>query len=103
MGTPRVTGRLPRVIKPETVEIGDVISYQEPETRGRRVTFQGMIGYRQDINGVRTYFTGEGAALMEWAPGRKMGVCTLLRAAEQPQTPLSIFEAAGLDDSERYD
>lgn len=95
----RVTGRLPRVIPPETVEVGDFISYQGPEERGRRVTFTGLVGYRQDVGDVRTYYTAEGASLLAWSPGRKMGTVTLLRAAEYPAQPLELFE--GL--SERYE
>ena len=87
---------VPRIIKPELVEIGDVIVVTLPESRGITQTKRGRVSKRVDSGDVRTYTTDEGAILFTWQPERPRLVKIIL-VDRQPFQQVELFSMIELD------
>lgn len=80
---------IPRVIKPELIELGDTISVVHPRDQGIVCILEGVVHERKDSGNVRYLITKEGATLLAWTPGRNVKV-TLLSRPEFKQESLTI-------------
>lgn len=88
--TPR---RLPRVIQPSTVEIGDLISVEFPKDKGMVMTLKGRVADRYDRGDTRYMIVEGGAVILAWSPKENRPVTvTLHERREAPQTQLAIFD-----------
>lgn len=85
---------LPRLIAPENVQEGDMVSAEYPTMCGVIVTMRGTCAKRVEVGNRTQWRTAEGANLFSYSPGYpKNPRVTLLARAEYPQQTLSLFES----------
>jgi hypothetical protein len=63
---PRRNSLLPRPILPESVEIGDKIRVTFRAREGVTMTYEGVVGSREDIGPTHIMSTREGGLLYSW-------------------------------------
>lgn len=83
----------PRPVKPELISVGDMIEAVYPEDGGITIRKRGTVHKIDVYAGTRLFLTREGAAIFQYAPGRRAPVKIMLLARE-PATnePLSMFD-----------
>lgn len=89
-------GRMPRVIDPSLIELGDTISVAHKRDKGLVLILEGVVYERKDSGNVRYFTTKEGSTLLAWTPERRDVKVTLLSRPEYRQTP--IFTTDIFDD-----
>lgn len=84
--------KIPQIIKPELIQIGDDISVTHKAVDGVTTIVRGIVSTRQDLGSVRNLSTAEGGTLLAWEPGVNTGVQILLHGRIDTSFQGALFE-----------
>lgn len=88
---------LPRYIKPESADTGDLIRVTYKATEGVTMTREGIVHHVESHGRVRFLMTEEGGNLLAWEPGEGTTArVTLLAVSDKAQPALFELENAGV-------
>lgn len=87
----RTLTNLPRMVKAELVEIGDLVSVEVSTKQGVSHYRRGRVAERVDHGDVRQMRTAEGGILFAWTPGKNTGI-TITLIERQPAAQTSLFD-----------
>lgn len=86
----------PQLIKPELIEVGDIIEVQHPDDGGITTIKRAMVSYIQAHAGMRHFLTQQGSVISRYSPGHATkDKYTLIARVPVEQPMLDMFVDMG--------
>lgn len=83
----------PKVIKPELINVGDLIEVTLPEVRGLTTKLRGRVAKIQAHAGMRHFLTDDGSVIARYTPGQNPNTkFVLIERQPLEQATLDLFD-----------